>query len=171
VREKLVAIAKIVKTHGLSGDVVAQILTDFPERFSYTERVFSVTPKGDVRQLEIKDFWFHKNRIVLKFVNIDSIEKAEELIGCEICVHESEVVELENDEFFEWQLIGCVVETIQGEEIGKVKEVMRGVASEILVVQGTKKEYLIPFVNAICPEVDVEKKIIKIDAPEGLLDF
>lgn len=170
-REKLVAIAKIVKTHGLSGDVVAQILTDFPERFSYTERVFSVTPKGDVRQLEIKDFWFHKNRIVLKFVNIDSIEKAEELIGCEICVHESEVVELENDEFFEWQLIGCVVETIQGEEIGKVKEVMRGVASEILVVQGTKKEYLIPFVNAICPEVDVEKKIIKIDAPEGLLDF
>jgi 16S rRNA processing protein RimM len=171
VREKLVAIAKIVKTHGLSGDVVAQILTDFPERFSYTERVFSVTPKGDVRQLEIKDFWFHKNRIVLKFVNIDSIEKAEELIGCEICVHESEVVELENDEFFEWQLIGCVVETIQGEEIGKVKEVMRGVASEILVVQGTKKEYLIPFVNAICTEVDVEKKIIKIDAPEGLLDF
>ncbi|GIU81759.1 MAG: ribosome maturation factor RimM [Pyrinomonadaceae bacterium] len=170
-REQLVAIAKAVKTHGLAGEIVAEVLTDFPERFSYTERVFSVSPKGKIQGLEIEDFWFQKNRVVLKFVGIDSIEEAEKLIGCEICIHESEVVELEEDEFFYWQLIGCIVETVQGERIGEVKEVMQGVASEILVVQGENKDYLIPFVNAICPEVDIEKKIIKIDAPEGLLDF
>lgn len=170
-KEQLVAIAKAVKTHGLSGEIVAKILTDFPERFGYTEKVFSVSPKGQIQKLEIEDFWFQKNRIVLKFVGIDSIEEAKKLVGCEICIHESEVVELEKDEFFDWQLIGCKVETIQGEKIGEVIEVMHGVASEILVVQGLKKDYLIPFVNAICPEVDIEKKNIKIDPPEGLLDF
>jgi len=171
VKEHLVAIAKAVKTHGLSGEIVAQILTDFPERFGYTEKVFSVSPKGQIQRLEIESFWFQKNRVVLKFVGIDSIEEAKKLVGCEICIHESEVVELEEDEFFDWQLIGCIVETIQGEKIGEVTEVMHGVASEILVVQGPKKDHLIPFVNAICPEVDIEKKIIKIDPPEGLLDF
>lgn len=170
-KEQLVAIAKITRTRGIRGEVVAEILTDFPERFAQTKRVFSVSPKEQIGKLDLEEFWFHKNKVILKFVGIDSIEQAQGLVGCEICIHESEVVELSEDEFFDWQLIGCTVETVENEKIGEVTEIMRTAATEILVVQGEKKDYLIPFVGSICVEIDIENKLIRVDAPEGLLDF
>ena len=169
--EDLVVIAKLVKTRGLRGEIVADVLTDFPERFDNLEKVFAVKPNGETLELEIERFWFQKNRIIFKFAGFDSIEAAETLRNCEISVAEDEAVELETDEFFDWQLQDCVVETIEGVKLGKVKEVLRTGGTEILVVAGETKEYLIPFAEKICPEVDVENKLIKVDAPEGLLDF
>jgi 16S rRNA processing protein RimM len=169
--EDLVAIAKLVKTRGLRGEIVGDVLTDFPERFDNLKKVFAVKPNGGTLELEIEKFWFQKGRIVLKFVGFDSIEAAETLRNCEISVAEDEAVELETDEFYDWQLQDCMVETIEGVKLGKVKEVLRTGGTEVLVVAGETKEYLIPFAEKICPEVDIENKLIKVDAPEGLLDF
>src|SRR5689334_19625799 len=110
--DDLVAIAKLARTRGLRGELVADILTDFPERFEDLEKVVAVLPDGERRDLKIEDFWFQKNRVVLKFENFDSIEAAQTLINSEICVPESQAVELEEDEFFDWQLAGCAVETV-----------------------------------------------------------
>ncbi len=169
--EDLVAIAKIVKSRGLRGELIADLLTDFPERFDDLETVLGLFPNGEKRELKIEKFWFQKGRIILKFAGFDSIETAGTLRGTEICVSEDEAVELEEDEFFDWELIDCKVETLEGEKIGAVKELMRTGGTEILVVAGETKEYLIPFAEKICIEVDVENKLIRIDAPEGLLDF
>lgn len=169
--EDLVAVAKIVKSRGLRGELVADVLTDFPERFEELETVIALLPEGERRELKIEKFWFQKDRIIFKFAGFDSIEQAENLRNAEICITESEAVELEDDEFFDWELEDCEVETIEGEKIGRVKELMRTGGTEILVVAGADKEYLIPFAETICTEVDVENKLIKIDAPEGLLDF
>jgi 16S rRNA processing protein RimM len=169
--EDLVVIAKLVKTRGLRGEIVADVLTDFPERFDNLEKVFAVKPNGETLELEIEKFWFQKNRIVFKFVDFDSIEAAETLRDCEISVAEDEAVELETDEFYDWQLQDCAVETIEGVKLGAVKEVLRTGGTEILVVAGDTKEYLIPFAEKICTEVDIENKLIKVDAPEGLLEF
>jgi len=168
--EDLVAIAKLVKARGLRGEIVADVLTNFPERFENLKRVFAVR-EDKTSELEIENFWFQKNRIVLKFKDFDTIETAETLRGCEICVAETEAVELEEGEFFDWQLEGCAVETLEGETLGTVKELMRTGGAEILVVEGVDKEYLIPFAETICTEVDVENRLIKVDAPEGLLEF
>ena len=168
--EDLVAIAKLVKARGLRGEIVADVLTDFPERFERLTRVFAVCD-GKICELEIEKFWFQKNRIILKFKGFDTIETAETLRGCEICVAETEAVELDEDEFFDWELEGCAVETSEGVKLGVVKELMRTGGAEILVVEGADKEYLIPFAETICTEVDVENKLIKVDAPEGLLEF
>jgi 16S rRNA processing protein RimM len=168
---ELVAIAKLTKSRGIRGEMVGQILTDFPERFENLTKVFAVCPNGKSSELEIEKFWFQKDKIVFKFNNFDTIETAETLRDCEICVPESETVELEEGEFFDWELEGCAVETLEGETIGTVQELMRTGGTEILVVKSTEKEYLIPFAETICTEVDVENKLIKVDAPEGLLDF
>lgn len=169
-REDLVAIAKLAKSRGLRGEIVGDVLTDFPERFERLTRVYAVC--GDkISEIEIEKFWFQKNRIVLKFVNFDTIEAAETLRDCEICVPETEAVALEADEYFDWELEGCTVETVAGETLGTVKELLRTGATEVLVVAGAEKEYLIPFAEAICTDVDVENKRITVDAPEGLLDF
>ena len=167
----LITIAKLAKPRGLRGEIVGDVLTDFPERFNGLRSVSIVYPNGKIVAGEIEKFWFQKGRIVLKFVGFDAIEAAETLRNCEICVPETEAVELETDEYFDWELEGCVVETIEGERIGTVKEVMRTGGTEVLVVTGVTKEYLIPFAEAICVEVDIENKLIKVDAPEGLLDF
>lgn len=168
---ELVVIAKLVKTRGLRGELVADVLTDFPQRFDNLERVFAVKPNGETSELEIEKFWFQKNRIIFKFAGFDSIEASETLRNCEISVAEDEAVKLETDEFYDWQLQGCAVETIEGVKLGAVKEVLRTGGTEVLVVAGEMKEYLIPFAEKICTEVDIENKLIKVDAPEGLLDF
>jgi 16S rRNA processing protein RimM len=166
----LIAIARVAKPRGIKGEVVAEILTDFPARFKGLEDVTAVLASGEQRELKIEDHWFQNERIVLKFAEIDSIEDAEAIRNAEICVPEIEAVELSNDEFYDWQLEGCDVVTVGGETIGKVREVMRTGGTENLVVDGDR-EYLIPFAESICVEVDVEKKRIVIDPPEGLLEF
>lgn len=170
-REDFIAIAKLLRTRGLRGEIVAEMLTDFPERFENSENVVAFGENGEKRDLKIEKFFFQKGRVVLKFAEIDSIEEAETLKNFEVCIPESEAVELEEDEFFDWQLQECKVETIEGEQLGQVSEVMRTGGNENLVVKGAEKEYLIPFVKAICTQIDLENKLILVDAPEGLLEF
>jgi 16S rRNA processing protein RimM len=168
--EALVAIARIVRPRGLKGELFAEVLTDFPDRFEGLTEVIIVPPKDNRTQLKIDDFRFQNERLVLKFAGIDSVEAAESLRDAEICIPESEAVSLEEDEFFDWQLEGCRVETVDGEFLGTVRELMRTGGTELLVVEG-ERELLIPFADAICPEVDIEKKLILVDPPEGLLEF
>lgn len=167
----LVAIAKVAKPRGLKGEVVADSLTDFPERFEGLSGVIAVLENGEQRDLKIEEHRFQSGRIVLKFAAVDSIEDAEKLRNAEICVAESDAVELETGEFYDWQLEGCEVVTVEGKSIGKVREVMRTGGTENLVVESNDRERLIPFAEAICVEVDVEKQRIVIDPPEGLLEF
>ncbi|MBK8465564.1 MAG: 16S rRNA processing protein RimM [Chloracidobacterium sp.] len=167
----LVAVANIVRTRGLKGEVVAEILTDFPERFELLDVVTAVRADGGRFELKIENHWFQNGRVILKFAGVDSVEGGETLRNVEICVPLSEAVELETDEYFDWELAGCKVETLDGEQIGKVRELMRTGGTELLVVEGETKEFLIPFANAICTEVDIENKLIKVDPPDGLLEF
>ncbi len=169
--EDLIAVANITKPRGLRGEVVADILTDFPERFDNLDKILAVDKTGKTLELEIESFFFQKNRIVLKFKQFNSIEEVEHLRNTELCIPESEAVELAEDEFFDWELEDCEVETLEGKKIGVVREIFRAGENINLVVVDGKKDYMIPFVEAICPEVDVENKLIKVDLPEGILEF
>lgn len=169
--EELVAIAKIVRTRGLRGEVIADVLTDFPERFDGLEDVTGLLPSGERSDLKIENFWFQKDRVVLKFAGYDSVESAETLRNTEICVADSKAVQLDEGEYFDWELEGLAVETIEGENVGIVQHLLRTGGTEVLVVQGDEKEYLIPFAETICVDVDTENKLIRIDPPEGLLEF
>ncbi|QYO65940.1 ribosome maturation factor RimM [Leptolyngbya sp. 7M] len=168
--EDLVAIARIARPHGLRGELLADILTDFPERFEGLRKVTAVMPGERKRQLEIESFRYRNERILLKFLGIDRIEDAEEFRNAEICITENETVALDDDEFFDWQLEGCKVSGIDGDLIGEVSSVMRTGGTEVLVVNGAK-EYLIPFAATICVMVDIPNKLITVDPPEGLLEF
>lgn len=167
----LVTIAKIVRTRGLRGEVVADLLTDFPERFSALDQVLIKKQNGETFSATLEKFWFQKERIILKFKGFDKIEQAETLRDSEVCVSEENAVELDEDEFYDWELENCEVVTIEGEKIGYVKELMRTGGTENLIVQGKEKDYLIPFATTICTEIDIENKLIKVDLPEGLLEF
>lgn len=169
--EELITVAKIAKTRGLRGEVIADLLTDFPERFELLDKVFIVKPDGETIETKLERFWFQKGRVILKFEGFSKIETAETLKNSEVCIPENEAVELEENEFYDWELEDCEVETIDGDKLGRVKELLRTGGTDVLVVEGKSKEYLIPFAETICVEVDIENKLVKVDPPQGLLEF
>jgi 16S rRNA processing protein RimM len=169
--EELVAVARVVKVRGLRGEVAAELLTDFPERFEWTEELIAVTPAGARRALAVEQSRLHAGRVLLKFAGYDTPEAAQELVGFELCVPERDAVELEEGEFFDWQLVGCRVETVGGEGLGSVREVWHYGAAPILVVRDEgERESLIPLARSICVVIDTEAKLIRVDPPEGLIE-
>ena len=168
---EFVAIARVAKPHGLRGEVVADVLTDFPERFEGLVDVTAIGPDGGRRQLKIERARFQKARVILQFAGVGTFEEADLLRNFEICIPEGEAVELEEDEFFDWELEGCRVVRVEGTELGEVTSVLRTGGTEVLVVAGAEKELLIPFAESICVEVDIENSRITVDPPEGLLEF
>ena len=167
----LVLIARAVKTHGLKGEVVAELLTDFPERFEDLDQVVLVSPGGEQKTGSLEDFWFQKDRVVLKVGGYDDVDAAKDLIGYEFAVPESDRVQLEEDEFYDWELEGCTVK-VGDESIGQVRSVMKTGGTEILVISDDAgKERLIPLAAPIVVKIDPDAKTIVVDPPEGLLDL
>ena len=171
-KDELIAIARLVKARGLRGEVVADLLTDFPERFEGLKSVVGLASDGTRRSLQIEEQWFHGDRLVLKFAGFDDVDAARGLVGLDIAIPVEERVELPPDSFYEWELAGCRVETIDGSYVGEVSEVMRTGGVELLkVLDSAGRERLIPMASDICVHVDVEMKLIRIDPPEGLLEL
>ena len=174
--EELIAVARIAKVRGIRGEVAADLLTDFPERFDGLAELISVTATGERATLSIEKSWLHGGRVIFKFAGYESPEAAQVLVGRELAVPASDAVELEEDEFYDWELVGCRVETIDNREVGRVREVLHTGAAPVLVVRdetatGGGRENLIPLAESICVEIDTEAKLIRVDPPEGLLEF
>jgi 16S rRNA processing protein RimM len=168
---ELIAVARVAKTRGVRGEVAAQLLTDFPERFEGLEELIAVTSTGERRRLAVEKSWLHGGRVILKFAGYDTPEDAQELVGYELTVPERDAVVLEEGEFFEWQIEGCRVEIVNGDALGTVAEVMHYGAAPVLVVKGEGgREHLIPLVVSICVEINVAEKLIRVDPPEGLIE-
>lgn len=169
--EDLIVIARAVRTHGLKGEVVAELLTDFPERFEDVDELILVSPSGERKPIQLEDYWFQKNRVVLKIADYDDVDRAKELIGYDLAVQESERVALDEDEFYDWELEGCTVK-VGDKSIGQVRSVMKTGGAEILVISDEDgKEQLIPLAASIVVEIDAAAKTIVVDPPEGLLDL
>lgn len=168
---ELVVIARAVKPRGLKGEIVAELLTDFPDRFDDIEELVLVTPGGERRSGQLEDYWFQNGRVILKLADYDDVEAAKELVGFEFAVPESERVPLGEDEYYDWELEGCTVK-VGNDSIGKVQSVIKTGGTEILqIADENGKEHLVPLVDEIVVEIDTAEKLIVVDPPEGLLDL
>jgi len=170
--DDLIVVAHVVKTRGLRGEVVADLLTDFPDRFENLKSLIGISSSDDKRSLQIEELWFHRNRLVVKFAGFDSIDQAKELVNYDLAVPADDRVKLPSDTFYEWELVGSRVVTIDGKEIGNVKEILRTGGVEVLVVvDETGRERLVPIAADIVVDIDKNQKVIRIDPPEGLLEL
>ncbi|HET9478755.1 MAG TPA: ribosome maturation factor RimM [Pyrinomonadaceae bacterium] len=169
--DDLIAIARAVRTRGLKGEIVAELLTDFPERFKDVDELVLVSPSGERKLAQVEDYWFQKNRVVLKLADYDDVEAAKQLVGYDFAVHEADRVPLDEDEFYDWELEGCTVK-VGDKSIGRVQSVMKTGGAEILVItDGAGKEQLVPLAAEIVVNIDTAARVILIDPPEGLLDL
>jgi len=169
--DDLISVARIARPQGHRGEVIADLLTDFPERFAKLGRAHVRCADGRSLVLDLENSRLHKGRVVLKFAGYDSIDDAEELRGARILITRDQLTELPEDTYYDFDLIGCEVVADDGQQLGRVEEVQNYGAAPLLVVRDGARELLIPLVLSICVEIDTEQKRIVVNPPEGLLDL
>ena len=168
---ELIVIARAVRVRGLKGEIVAELLTDFPERFEDVEELVLVSPTGERTVGQLEDYWFQNDRVILKLADYNDVDAAKQLVGYEFAVPEQDRVPLPEDHYYDWELEGCEVK-VGNEVIGKVSSVMRTGGAEILVITDEKgSERLVPLAESIVVEIDPAAKTIVVDPPEGLLEL
>jgi 16S rRNA processing protein RimM len=163
------------KTQGRHGEVAVELHTDVPDRFRAGLKLFALAQDNSRRELRVEELWPHKALLVLKFAGVDSISDAELLIGCELQVPRSERARLESGWNYVSDLVGCVVFD-SGREIGKIEDVQFGAgeAPLLIVVSGVgagSKRYEIPYAEAYLKSVDLDRKQIQMQLPEGMLEL
>jgi len=134
-------------------------------------RLWALLKTNERREVQVEDLWLHKGLLVLKFVGVETISDAEPLVGAELQLPSSERAELEPGWTYLSDLVGCTV--FDGErEIGPIEDVTFGAGEAPLLVvkSGAKLPYEIPFAQAYLEKVDLERKQIRMQLPEGLLD-
>ncbi len=167
-----VVIARIVKPHGIRGEVACDIETGFLERFEIDGPVKVRMRDGAILNPIIEDRRFVKNRILLKFEGYDTMDAARGLVGGLIVINASDRMALDQDEFYEYELVGLEMVTAEGRRCGRVTGLISTGAAPVLVIEGDDGgEILVPFTDAICPDVDLNSKRITVNPPEGLLEL
>ena len=167
----MVVVGQVARAHGLRGEVVVNPATDFvEERFRRGADLWTRS-EGRERLLTIASARVQNRRPVVAFEGLSRIEDVEWLIGLELRIPEEALQTLEPGRYYEHQLAGCRVETVDGTLVGAVVRVEGGPGGSRLVVHGTRGEILIPLAAHICTEIDIAAGRIRIDPPEGLLEL
>ena len=169
--EDMVLVGRIARPHGLRGQVIVNPETDFVEdRFVNGATLWARSDRGD-EALTITSARVQNGRPVIGFAGCSSIEDAERLAGLELRVPDETLQALGEGVYYQHQLVGCEVETVDGARVGEVSRVDGGAGGSLLAVRGARGEVLIPLAQHICVEIDVAAKRIRIDPPDGLLEL
>src|SRR5690625_2307270 len=165
-------VGEIVNTHGVSGEVKIFPRTDFPEvRFQIGKSLhLSGDAPGEMLSFEIAACREHKNVFLVQFVGLDNINEVEKFKGREVKVPIEEQVELEEDEYYVHEIIGCEVVDEEGANIGVVEDILKPGANDVWVASraDSKKELLIPVIDDVVLDVDISQKRITIRLLEGM---
>jgi 16S rRNA processing protein RimM len=185
-------VGRIVRPHGIRGQVVVNLETDFPhERFQTGAEFFAKAAaaagntlqsvpgpaegrpieESDVTRLVIATVRFHNERPIVGFEGVDDMDQASALAGIELRVPIDRLTALPPSTFYRHDLVGCAVERLDGSRIGQVTDVEGTLGRSRLVVSTERGEVLVPLVEAICRSIDPAGKRIVIEPPDGLLEL
>jgi 16S rRNA processing protein RimM len=169
--EAMAVVGRIARAHGIRGQVIVNLETDFPgERFRPGAELFRLH-EGRVAPLVVTSARFHQGRPVIGLRGIDDMNAAIALAGAELRVPVAALTPLAEGTYYRHQLVGCAVETRAGEAVGTVRAVEGPLDRSRLVVDTPAGDVLVPLVSAICPTIDLQGRRIVVDPPEGLLDL
>jgi 16S rRNA processing protein RimM len=167
--EEWVAAGRVLRPHGLSGEAVVEVWTDFPERFSAGRRLYARSGK-ELIPLTIESARPHQRHLLVKFAELLDPEGVGRLRNLDLCVSPEDRVEKPQGYFFHHELRGMRVVDLSGNELGIVSDLEEGGAGNLLVVRTPRGSRDIPFTAPIVVSVDLAAKTIVLDPPSGLLD-
>ncbi len=167
-------LARIMRPHGVRGDLSVKIITDFPERMGDLDVVYLGKDANDPRHLtEQHVTWARRaknDQWLLHFEGIEDREAADIFRSQYILVSLADAVPLEEDEVYLFQVMGLEVHTTEGQILGRVTDVIETGANDVYVIHGDiYGEVLIPAIDSVVLKIDVETGIMLIQVPAGLL--
>ena len=183
-----IVLAHLLRPQGRKGELLAELFTDFPDRFDQQKRVFLAAPGFDVeptdaRSAEVVAYWLpvgkNEGRIVMQFAGIETISSAESIAGLDVLVPREERLPLDDESVYISELVGCtlydgpvavgVVADVQFAMTPDGARRLAEAAPLLTVTSSDGAEVLVPFVKAFLVNLDVEAKRIVMHLPEGLV--
>jgi len=161
------AVGRIVGVHGVRGEMKVKSLTDFPQRFAPGAQLFV---EGETAQRQVVSARPHKGLLLIKLSGLPDRTSAELLKGKYLFVDRDDAMPLAEDEYYEDELVGLQVETVAGELLGELVEIMWTGANEVYIVRGPEREVLIPAIADVVQEVDIAAGKMRVKLLPGLLE-
>lgn len=170
---RFLIIGRVRKPHGVRGELKVSILTDTPERFSWLERAFLSKKELDENaiELEVEKVRFAGSDALVKFKGYDSPETAGRFRQYWVQVPLEEAVPLEEGEYYAYQLVGIRVVSDDGQEIGILEGVLETGANDVFVIKTDGKDVLLPDIDEVVQEIDLEGGKMVVKVLPGLLDL
>ncbi len=166
----MVAIGKIMGTHGVEGEVKVTSYSDVPGRFEGLKQV-QVHVSSGVRTLSVLSARRSVQGYLLRFASIETPEAARPIIGGILQIPEERLAPPSDDRYYEYQLLGMDVQTEEGAKLGVIKEILTTTGNAVFVVENSEgAEQLIPATKEIVRSVDVETRTMLVRQVAGLLD-
>ena len=163
---EFIVIGQILASWGNKGKLKVEIVTDFPQRFAPSSKIYINRQPATITGTE-----WRQGKVIIKLDTIDSIEDAEKLRGQLVEIHHSQLHSLPEGQYYHFQIIGLEVWTTQGELLGNLTEILTTSSNDSYVVRGAKGEILIPAIEDVIKSVDLNKKRLVIEPIEGLLSL
>ncbi|HNQ12323.1 MAG TPA: ribosome maturation factor RimM [Bacteroidia bacterium] len=164
---------RVIKTHGLKGQLLIVIDADNLSHYENLGSVLIQKKNGQLVDFHIEEISIKSNgNAYLKLESLHSIDEAQEFCGCKLYLPIDELPSLEEGKVFFHDLVGStIINVTDGKEIGTVESISDMPGQTMLNVRINGRSVLIPYVPEFFPEVDIERKLLKCNLPEGLLDL
>lgn len=165
-------VGRIVNSFGIKGEFKIIADTDFPEERFAPEAELTILDNGTaIRTLTVEHSRLSKGTYIIKFKEIHNINEVEPYKNMWLAINEEQQQNLDDHEFYYHEIIGLTVRTTEGKEIGKIKEILDLGSNDVWVIQRHKaKDALIPYIEEVVKEVNVEEGYVLIELMEGLID-
>jgi len=170
-QDELIPVGKIIGTHGIKGALKVHSYSGNIDSLQSTKNVFLRKKDGTLCEYIIKSVSAHAGGFILYLDGFSDINQVLSFTGLEICLKLSQLPVTDEDEYYWRDLIGLVVHTDQGIELGTLVDIFETGSSDIYVVRDGSKEYLIPAIADVIAEIDIQGKKMIITPLEGLLDL
>ena len=164
-----VAVGRVLRPHGVRGEVSVEVLSDVPDRFKVGSRVTGVRKGAPPVVLTVAASRAHKGGAIVLFEGWDGRDRAEELRGLDLEIPRTEVPKAKSGTYYQFELLGCLCRD-RGQELGRVVEVLEDGGGLMLIVEGGGRRVPVPFVKEFLTKVDVEVGEIDLALPEGLIE-
>ncbi len=165
---RYLAIGKVVRAHGVRGELSVTVLTEFPERFEVTEWIY-LGDEYEAEPYRLEGYRWHKKNILLSLAGVTDRTTAERLKGQFVQVPLDEAMPLPPGTYYLHQLIGLEVVTPAGQPLGRVVDILETGANDVYVVAGDDREMLLPAIPEVVQAVDIEKGQMVVKIIEGLI--
>jgi len=163
---RLLVIGEVLRPQGVKGEVRVRVLTDFPERLRVLRRVYL----GETAMpVVVEGIRFHQGCALLKLAGYDDRTAAGSLRQALVQIPIEEAMPLQEDEYYLYQILGLAAWTVQGEYLGRVRDVLATGANDVYIIRGPKGDILLPAIEEVVREVDLEAGRLTVVLPEGLV--